>query len=197
MEKYLHLLNKDYVYKIPANQKISVEEKSNTGKGKCHFISKDDVLFIKPRDNRSFIWLLQNQKCADAAFISFSSNGQKILHIIEMKSNVTRKEFKKVIDQCKGMYLSSLSIMSILKLSEPDEIKIYIAYKEDNVIQNKHQMLIKNKVLVGKPKEELDPITKSWLECSITLDHNNLVLLIKKERIKENNNEYNCDFGRI
>ena len=196
MQNLLNLFDKNFVYIHQNNQgKFSIIEKKDGGKGICNFQSDNNVLIIKAKDQGTPLWALKNKKCAEGAFAILDNNNQVIsLHIIEMKSSLTYDEFSKVIEQLKGMYLMAYSVLSILKLDIPKEIKTYVAYKSETVQikSNPNPKRIPKKSIGIK-----DSILESWEVEKIELAHNNIAKLIKQVRIDDGNGYFNCDFGMV
>ncbi|MDO5356063.1 MAG: hypothetical protein Q4E77_01030 [Conchiformibius sp.] len=205
------LLNQDYIYieEIKDGEtkvQFYIEEKKPLGKGKSFFTSDTDVLIIRAKDQAPIVWALKNKKCSEAAFL-IQRDGKIELSLLEMKSNLRLQDWKSVLEQFKGMYLSSLAILSILKLTDPVNVKAYIAYKEDKVteLRDDQDPMIFNKLLIGENKE-LSKEEKSrrylkqlWLDEVVDLPHDLQAKLIKGQRISNlsSNDEYNCDFGSI
>ncbi|UWQ53242.1 hypothetical protein [Leisingera caerulea] len=183
------LVNKDYVFSVSAGTKFEVVEKNKGGAGKCTFESTHNVIFIGARDNAPVVWCLENRKCAEAAFCVVHSDSSSSLHIVEMKSSLTRKEFEKVIEQISGMYLSAIATISIIEAPQPANITAYVAYKADNISTPPSATLITSKTLVGGA--EL-PGAKEWRTKEITLPHGSKAKLVVGQRVAGD-----FDFGTV
>ena len=190
------LFDKNFVYiHTDTQNSFSIIEKKDEGKGFCFFKCKNNVLIIKAKDKNTPLWALKSKKCAEGAFAVLDNNNHVIsLHIIEMKSKLTYDEFSKVIEQLKGMYVMAYSVLSILKLDIPKEIKTYVAYKSETVKikPNPNPKRIPKKSIGIK-----DSILESWETEKIELAHNNIAKLIKRVRTDDGNGYFNCDFGMV
>jgi len=171
------IFDANFIYIVPSNSEIIIEEKKEAGKGVCVFKSNSDALVLKAKDKAPLLWALKNKKCAEGAFLTSSSDGLT-LHIVEMKSRLDIKEFTKVVEQFKGMYYSSLSVVSLCEFDKIVSIKLYLAFKRD--LMNNSQQPILNKVQVGGA--EILPIKKIWNSNLIPLSNNTHGHLIKGQR---------------
>lgn len=186
----LDLLNRDFVYPIPPNEKIKIEEKSESGKGCCYFTSDSPVIFIKAKDRTPSIWSLSNNKRADGAFFVKRSDISSELHIIEMKSTLNHNDFLYVINQWKGMYLVSLAVLGILRVSPPSEVKVYVAYKQ------LAGQLIFNKVLTGGGAAYEG--SREWITEKVELHHGITAKIVKGQRYQGfSEGNFDCDFGEV
>ncbi|MFT9418408.1 hypothetical protein [Acetobacter sp.] len=183
------LFNEDYIRGIDSGEEIIIEEKEVLGKGKCSFFSDSPVLFMKAKDQAPVVWALKNRKCAEAAFFTTVSKKIHNLHIIEMKSKVSLKEFLKVIDQWKGMYLSAMGILGILKEGNPKNVFVYLAYKNENIYSPHSSSPVLLKTMVGG---ERLPGMQEWDSGIVSLHHNVRATIIKKVREDDD-----CDFGKV
>lgn len=179
LQENLNLLQEEFCYIVDPGQIFTISETKTNGKGSCSFQSEHKILVIQAKNKNSTIWALKNQKCAEASFLEFTKNGQKILHILEMKMTCNLKTFNKVCLQLEGMYYSSLAIMQILKIGQPDEVISYIAYKYSKMTQNDYPM-IANK-LSSEEKKKIFPHISFWEEGKIKF-HNIDSKLVKLAR---------------
>ena len=179
-----------YIYAIEKNKPIEIKEEKKGGEGVCTFKSAEDALVIKTIDNTPPIWALSNKKCAEGAFITKTTgNDSYDLHILEMKSKLTSTEFKKVIDQFKGMYLTAISMMAVKQIPYPKNIYLYIAYTNNAIDAPEKTNLITNKVLTGGAPNIARQV---WNKKSVDLHHGISGTLIKKQRINGD-----ADFGYV
>lgn len=185
----LSLLDKQYVYEINPNTQFSVVECKAGGEGKCFFISTNPVLFIKAKDQAPVVWSLKNKKCAEAAFLVKDERGNIHLHIVEMKSSLNLGEFNKVLEQLKGMFLSAIAVLGILKLPEPETVTTYLAFKKDKISEIDSAQPILLKLQVGGARM---PGMNEWITGRINLEHGVLAPLVKGKR-----NPHDFDFGTI
>lgn len=181
------IFDNNFIYVVPPNEEILIEEKKEAGKGFCKFKSINESLVLKAKDKAPLLWALRNKKCAEGAFLTRCEQGLT-LHIVEMKSRLDIKEFSKVLDQFKGMYYSSLSVLALCDFDEIKEIKLYIAFKRDLMGSSPQPIL--NKVLVGG--EDILPIKKIWGSSQIPLKNGVNGILVKGVRAGED-----IDFGYV
>ena len=183
------LFNQDFItmFNSPSN-KFYFEETKKDGQGKCFFETQAPTIKIKAKDQAPIIWALKNKKCAEGAFAKISQNGQTSLHILEKKSGLGKEEFLKVLEQFKGMYLSALSVMSLLNLEQPKEIFVYIAYNVDKI--NNPNLNPNNpaasKAMPGSPERAI------WHHEIVKLHYGLKAKLVKGQRA---NGDY--DFGVV
>lgn len=183
----LNLANDAYIHIIEAGQDINFVEKQTAGKGVARFVSTSSSLMIKAHDNPPLIWALNNRKCAEGAFLTYSIEKHSYtLHIVEMKSKLTASEFCKVLSQFEGMYLAALSILGAMKIDAPGDVRLYVAYKTDAFTESQPAFL---KTLVGG---ELPKGLKEWITSATTLPHQVSATIVKGVRIGAD-----CDFGAV
>lgn len=185
----LHLVSSDYIKQIPAGASIEVEEKNAGGAGICRFQSASISLMIRARSQSPVVWALKNRKCAEAAFLTVDANEQLILHIVEMKSTLSTSEFYKVIEQWRGMYLSALSILGVLKTSQPIRVMAYVAYKQERVSQPVSTQVVLQKTQVGGKRM---PGIQEWVANEVSLHHGITARIVKGLRSPDN-----VDFGVV
>ena len=179
-----------YIFAIEKNKPIEIKEVKKDGAGLCTFKSTEDALVIKTADNTPPIWAFNNKKCAEGAFIIKKTDSDSYdLHILEMKSKLTATEFRKVIDQFKGMYLTAISMMAVKKIPYPQNIYLYIAYTINAIDTPENTSLITNKVLTGGSPNIARQV---WRKKSVDLHHGISGILIEKQRI-----DGNADFGYV
>jgi hypothetical protein len=187
--KYIDLLNEDYVYQIPKGTIFSVKEVKSAGAGACNFTSESAVLFIKAKDSAPIVWALKNRKCAEAAFLTIDDEGKCHLHIVEMKSSLSSGDFRKVIEQWRGMYLSALAVLGVIKMDHPVQVRAYIAFRNDRVAQIDPTQLVLTKTLVGG---ERMPALQEWATGKVDLYHGVSASIIKGLRLPDD-----VDFGMV
>lgn len=186
---FIDLLDNSFVYEIPAGKTFSVKETKEPGVGSCYFVSDCQTLFIKAKDQAPVVWSLKNKKCAEAAFLTISPEGEAELHIVEMKSKLSRSDFLKVIEQWRGMYLSALAVLGVLKAPYPSKITVYVAYKSDKVVDVNASQPIMLKPRVGGA---LPAGVSEWRNNRVNLHHGVHANIVKGERSPDD-----YDFGRI
>lgn len=181
--------HKEFVYEVEAGVPFEVVEKNHGGAGKCSFVSPTGVLFIKSKDGKPPIWAVKNAKCAEASFLNTDASGAGHLHIVEMKSKLTKSEFQKVIDQWRGMLLASLAILGIADKPRPEKVTVYIAYNSENVSVRDPAQPITLKVMVGGT---LQPGVEEWKDEKVSLFSDVTASIVKGQRTGGD-----VDFGTI
>ena len=167
---------------------INIDETSAEGSGTISFSTSKFALSYQNRTNKPPIhWLLQG-KCADGAFIIFDED-QAHLHIVELKSKLIPKEWKKACEQFEGMLLNSFAMAGIIELSVFDSITCYIAFSEDaiSVSHNASPVLYKNLPGMVPQRHGLT----EWLTSAVTLLSKYKANLIKIQRDAGGNASYN------
>lgn len=168
---------------IEAGDKITFIETGKGGEGACTLKSTAPTLFINAKKG-NFVSILKNQKCAEAAFLTLQQDNE-MLAMLEMKSSLSKKEWMKVLQQYSGMYLCTKAVLGILQMQEPQTIKAYIAYRQEDITEDPNSYIL-NKVGVGQK----DPVLEAWDTGEISLPHGKKAQLIKGQR----DTEGNCDF---
>lgn len=185
----ISLCDENFIYKNPHNQKIVFVESQKDGEGSSFFKSSKDSLVIKAKNKSPIVWAMKNKKCAEGAFLT-QSEEKTTLHILEMKSKVNLKDFEKVIEQISGMYLSALSIVGLMKIPYPDEVIVYLAYKENSIDGLNSTEFISHKSLVGVAQK---PELTIWKKELLRLPHGIQAKIIKKQRTETGD----VDFGQV
>lgn len=183
----LDLTNEAYIKIIEPGHDIVFLEKKLGGRGKTQFNSTSQSLIIKAHDKAPLVWALKNRKCAEGAFLTFNQESASFtLHILEMKSKLTTSEFLHVLDQFSGMYLSAISMMAVMQIPQPSQVKLYIAYKSLAWTESQPYQL---KTMVGgqTPKGATE-----WLTEKIKLPHGIIGQLVKGKRVEDD-----LDFGVV
>lgn len=181
------IFDNNFIYVIPSEGDIIIEEKQEAGRGLCKFRSREEVLVIKAKNKAPLIWALKNKKCAEGAFLTKNDAGLT-LHIVEMKSRLDLKEFSKVVEQFKGMYYSSISVLALCDLNEITNVNLYVAFKRD--LMNQLEQPIFNKILVGGG--DILPIKKIWNTNQVPLTQRVVGNLVKGQRVGDD-----VDFGYV
>lgn len=173
-------------------------EKKNLGKGKCIFKKSENTLLIHMHENK--FWALKNKQCAEAAFVHFNHQHQATLYLLEMKKGMRIETFSSALSQLEGMYLSALSVLSLLEI-KPVEIKAIIAFSDDKKINDSAYQnpkdIISHKILVGQKQttkeKNYEREYSIWHNEIINFPFNKTAKLIKKQRKCEQNcNETEC-----
>lgn len=158
------LLNASYVSFVEG--KFFLEETVDLGKGRSFFNSTVPVLLMKSNHQGPLIWALGNKKCAEGGFIVFNDNGLT-LHLLEMKSQLRRRDWSRVKEQLMGMYLASIAVMHILQLDRPISVIVYVAYTEDKIQQRDERSYINNKMI--NPEQDIE--LQEWSQGKLHLPH--------------------------
>ncbi len=165
-----------------------IEEMVDSGKGRSFFHSTAPVLLMKSNHQGPLIWALDNKKCAEGGFIVFNDDGLT-LHLLEMKSQLRRRDWSRVKEQLMGMYLASIAIMHILQLERPISVTAYVAYTEDKTQQRDNRSYIYNKTINPAQNIEL----QEWSQGKLYLPHG-IVAEIRKGLRKSTGD---IDFGWV
>jgi hypothetical protein len=184
----IDLLNSHYV-KIVDDGGVRIVEESKDGAGTCYFQTNSPTLLIKAKDQSPVVWSLKNQKCAEGAFVVRRADQSLELHIVEMKSSLTHKEFLKVLEQWRGMYLSALATLGVIQTEAPTKVVAYVAYKKQSVEDPDPTQLIMMKTQVGGG---LMPGKHEWAAEEVVLHHGVVASIVKKARVGTD-----CDFGNV
>ncbi|MCY1204358.1 hypothetical protein D9M72_158840 [compost metagenome] len=186
---HIELLNADYVAVVQENNKFSIVEKKQGGEGACYFEADHPVLLLRAKDQAPVVWSLSNRKCAEGAFVVKRSDTEFELHIVEMKSKLTHSEFLKVIEQWRGMYLSALATLGVIRAQSPKKTFVYVAYKIETVSKVSSAQLVLSKVQVGGALLEG---MMEWQAEKVALHHGVVAHIIKGKR------DYgDIDFGLV
>ncbi|MCD0501295.1 hypothetical protein LP085_30925 [Achromobacter sp. MY14] len=186
---HVELLNSAYARVVHENNKFSIFEKNPDGEGTCYFEAEHPVLLIRAKDQAPVVWSLENRRCAEGAFVVKRSESEFELHIVEMKSKLTHGGFLKVIEQWRGMYLSALATLGVIRLEFPVRTTVYVAYKDETVSEPSSAQLVLSKVQVGG---KLMAGIIEWNSGKVALHHGVTAHIVKGQR-----NEGDVDFGRI
>lgn len=175
----ISLFHKEYVWEIAPDVQFAVVEKNKGGAGNCFFMSSSGALFIKSKDGKPTVWAVKNAKCAEASFLTTDASGTGHLHIVEMKSKLTKDEFQKVIDQWRGMLLASLAILGISDKPRPAKVTVYIAYNSEEITAKDPAQLVTYKVKVGgDPQAGI----KEWKQEKVALFSDVTATIVKGQR---------------
>jgi hypothetical protein len=143
-------LNKDYVSEVDGSI-VFVETKSS-GASEAIFKTDKPCIIVKAHNQPPLLWALAQTKCADGAFFLFEK-GQAYLHIVELKSKITRGTWSHMLHQFEGMFLAALAVARLLQVHEIARVTCYVAGKEDcmtNASRSASPILVKTPV--GKKK---------------------------------------------
>lgn len=145
------LFDENFIKLIEPNTQFVIEERKAEGLGKCFFKGSGPVLLIRARDQAPVLWCLKNRKCAEAAFLISTADGLTHLHIVEIKSKLGLKEYKRVIEQWQGMYLSSLAVLTLANIDAPSSVTVYVAFTEEKLQTDPSQLILSKPLVGGQP----------------------------------------------
>lgn len=163
-EKSFEHFNSSYISLLDGFVQIS--EKKEEGQGTVTFEIPGKALLIKAKDQAPLIWALKNGKCAEGAFLTYEEN-QYHLHIVELKRTVRLSNWKNIINQFEGMFLSSIALLRLIDILSVDKITCYIAYNNDKFYTDKSPQpaLLKTHVGMKNPLSGLN----EWEKCHVEL----------------------------
>jgi hypothetical protein len=92
-------------------------------------VAAPSICIRLPREPVSW---LNERRCADAIVLEFF-NESPVLHLVELKSKMTPKEWQKTKQQLRGAYHNALAVGGVLHLQGFSAIKTHVAYREDSV----------------------------------------------------------------
>lgn len=110
--------------------KVNITETEESGSGTATLSVEGDYVFLKGCAGRHQIIWLNHHKCADGGVITFSQQ-DVVIHVVELKSTVRIKEWKKARQQFSGMLLNSLALLGCAGLPDNIKVKCYLAYRAD------------------------------------------------------------------
>ncbi len=183
-QEYTNLFNREQVSCWEGC--VSIIERKKGGQGTITFNHSGlGVVITPPGGGKHIFPILKNQKGADGALL-LSKDGKMHLYLIELKSNLSLKDWAKSIEQCKSMFLCSLAVMGVLKISitQIESVTCCIAYKNDKMAQNTTDPIYL-KTFVGV-KPQLTPL-QAWQKKKITLDHAKISNVVTIERDESGN----------
>jgi hypothetical protein len=122
--------NGNYVYH--ASGEIEIVETSPSGAGSAVFVTEQSAVVIKTGKNGPHVWSLRQRKCADGAFLVFDDEDTR-LHLVELKSKLSLKDWAHALHQFEGMYLTALAVLRLLKIDHISAVTCYIAFTAENV----------------------------------------------------------------
>lgn len=163
---------------------VEISEKATGGAGTITFNVSLPYLAFRATDNNPPMHWLAASKCADGAFVLFDDE-QAHLHIVELKSKLTAKEWKKVKLQFEGMLLNAMAVAGVIELSHFSSVTCYIAYAEDAISVEKNASPVFYKNLPGTSAAA--PEIAEWLAEQLTALDKFKMTLIKLKRNSDGN----------
>lgn len=154
---------------------VEIVETAKEGAGTVTLQVAGEFLHIKARAGQHQIIWLENTSCADGSVIVV--HGDKVcIHLIELKSNIGGKAWKKARLQFEGMLLNSLALLGCAGVVQAFEVKCHLAYKS----QGQDASPIFEKIM---PELQM-PTTgfEGWKNRSINLPFGIAAEFVKHER---------------
>ena len=149
----LALFNAKYVNERTSS--VTIAEEETDGAGRIVFtVDKACVEILGIPAKHHFLWL-KEAKCADGAFILFESDEEAHVHIVELKSNLSNKDWITAKGQFAGMFLNVQAARGVLGLADFRSVTCYIAYKSENLSPRETASPIFIKSLLGTPGRQL------------------------------------------
>lgn len=178
-----------YIY-FAENGPIVFEEKSDGGEGMATFHSNSPCIMIKASNQAPLLWAFSNKKCAEGALLTIN-NGEFHLHIIELKSKLSRAEWSKAMSQLSGMYLAALATCRVLGINNLNSVVCYIGYKKNAMTVDRSADPVLLKTFVGKS----NPVGRNdeWENEKMLLPFNVEAIIRKGQR----DSNQNVDFGSV
>lgn len=127
---------------------LRVFEDAVGGEAEVEFEVRAEALHLRQIDDRPPLKWMQNRKCADDAIIIKSDEGVAV-HIIELKSKLTRKEWIKARSQFEGMLANSMALLAVIGAPSPNRVVVHISYQSENVSSNQIADTVFLKLQVG------------------------------------------------
>lgn len=164
----LDRLEKDW-YVRKSNGDIDVTEKFEGGTDAIvSFAVEEDTFAFFHRDNRVPLRWCRNRSCADAAIVVSHDDGP-ILHVVELKSKVTNKEWLKAKKQFEGMALNYMALAGVVEGGVPSKAVFHISYESEIVADSETSdpILLKMSVGSGEVLGEID----DWVSEKVDVLH--------------------------
>jgi len=182
------IFNADYVFET--SNTLEFSEKNKSGAGSAIFQISGTGIVIKSHNNPPLVWSLKIRNCADGAFITFADD-EAHLHLVELKSGLSQKDWAHAIEQFRGMYFSSIAAGKLLGIEEFSTIRCYISYKTLKMATLETISPVLIKTLVGKRT----PLggQNEWEKEVIEFPLGHAANLVKSQR----DDSGNSDFGQV
>ena len=173
----LPLFNGDFVAEAVGS--FSVTEKSEGGAGSVTFTSATPCIVFCTHPRTPLLWALENKKCADGAFLTFSQ-GQVHLHLVELKSRLASAEWSHAKLQFSGMFLTAIAACRVMDITEIASVTCYIAFTKNKMNPEASANPVLLKTLVGRA----NPLNgqSDWEKEEVHLPHSTVAGLRKIER---------------
>lgn len=143
-----HLVDGNFVL-LCTDAVLRVEETSPGGEAVVKFDNPGAVILIKNFKERAPIEWLKNKSCADGVLIT-ATNDEVIAHIVELKSKLTFKNWRKAKEQFEGAALNARAVLKILNIAQFDQVVCYISFLTEEISAKNAVNLVHLKTLVGQ-----------------------------------------------
>jgi hypothetical protein len=156
----------------------TISEAAVAGAGTITFMPPCQCTVFKPGE--SPISWLKSQKCADGAILTTNGAGQRIAHLVELKSKLTGGMWEAVKQQLEGMLHNVRAFCGVAGVDPPADLRVYVAFKTDAISKDKttSPVLMKSALGGGLPFGG----TVEWETEQVTLLGISDIPLIKVQR---------------
>lgn len=148
------------------------------------FDVEEETLFVRHVDDQPPLKWANQRRCADAAMI-LNKRTQLDIHIVEIKSKITLKEWVKVKSQFEGMFLNTLAVLGVIEEGLPYRIVCHISFIE-NAIDIDH---LTDPLLIKAPVGRVQSFSdlNSWKRELMDIGNRSNVPIRKWQRSLANN----------
>lgn len=140
-------LNPDWAT-IVSSGNIEVVETVVSGAARVVFTVESPSLHLKHLDNKPPLKWAANRRCADGA-IAVEFGDELHLHVIELKSKLTRKEWLGVKQQLEGMIANAIAALAVIGAPRPIDVVCHVSFLDETVTSISTPDLILLKLPVG------------------------------------------------
>lgn len=133
---------------IVSSGEVEVVETTPSGAAKVVFPVPAPLLYLKHLDNQPPLKWAANRRCADGA-IAVEAEGQLHLHVVELKSKLSRKDWFGVKQQFEGMIANAIAALAVIGAPRPIEVVCHISYLEETVTSTSTPDIILLKIPLG------------------------------------------------
>jgi hypothetical protein len=164
---------------------LVIREKEALGAGEVTFTPAENCYVFLP-GGVPISWL-ENQKCADGAILAARDSACAGIHLVELKSGIRASGWPNIKMQLEGLLHNVRALYAISGLTAPQQIKAYVAYRNDYISKANTAAPILLKMPLGLKAKQLGPSTEDW-ECNMIslLDDKNIPL-VKIQRDENGN----------
>ncbi|MCA0977301.1 hypothetical protein LCM19_02880 [Qipengyuania flava] len=112
------------------DEPFDIVEQFADGQAVLTFAVDADALVLRHLDNKPQLKWAIEKKCADAAIIVQREDGIE-LHVVELKSKLTFREWRKARQQFEGMASNAFAVLGVIEASLPTRLICHLSYAED------------------------------------------------------------------